>query len=119
MKDVYGNNPEYSRAVLAKIRAELENPLCRNKKANLLAFSSICHVVVTANPDDTHYLLESISKAIYDDDAKIRFAACESIYNILTICRTKMINEMCYLWEITIKVMLNLISSLQLMIMKK
>lgn len=104
MKDVYGNCPEYSRAILARIRAEFESPLGRNKKACLLAFSSICHIAVHKNSDDAHFVLESISRAMYDDDAKIRFAACESVYNILNTCRTAMIHEMCYLWEITIKV---------------
>jgi len=109
IRTVYENHPEMMKNVLIYIKVEVESPASRNKKAALLAFSSISLTIINKKPEDIHLILESCCKAINDEDSRIRFAACESIYNILNTCRCLLINEICFLWDNMVKVFFNIL----------
>ncbi|MDR3549205.1 MAG: hypothetical protein P4M11_13250 [Candidatus Pacebacteria bacterium] len=96
----YEGRQDLEKPVLTFIRSRvIESPVSRFKKGGLLAFGSMCSSVIDHGKEGIHTIIAATTKAMNDDDSKVRFAACETMYNILNSCRIKLIDEICFILD--------------------
>ncbi len=105
IREKYKSAPMAVPVILRYIRTQIiENPGSKLKKAGLHAFGSLSAVVMAHHREDIKIILLATITAMNDDDVKIRFSACETMFNILNTCRTDLIEDICLIFDHLIKV---------------
>lgn len=64
----------------------------------------MCSTVLAAQPEDAGTIFDAVYRAMGDGEAKLQFAGCEALYNVLNTCRTRAVFELCPLWSCVMKV---------------